>query len=322
MTIHFPYKLSTLKHLIGVALVAMSLTSSAQSWQEYFNAAIDNAQSGNMESAISNFDKAVDYQEMPKGAKAQAYYFRGAAHGALGHIEEAIASMSLALQLDTNYADAYLQRGLLYNNGNESTMNPIAAATDLEVATRLLPNNLEAWMGKGIALFNSKRPKEAIKAFDKVLDMSKNEVEAIKLRGIAYRQLGKFDLALKDLNSLVRVQSTNSEAYFERGVLYALMDNYEYAIRDYTQAIVYDQSNYNAHFNRGIAYSNIDNHQAAIADFSKVIQNDPTDKEAYFNRALELIFSGKEEDGCYDMKKAADLGYTLAVKNRIMFCGN
>lgn len=311
-------------HLLQIirllAMVGFSQSLSAQSWQEFFNKAIDNAQGGNMQASIDNFDKAIAFDAMPAATKAQAYYFKGAAHGSLGEIEEAIAAMGHAIELNGNYAEAFLQRGLLYNNGNEATMSPENAIKDLEVATKLLPNNRDAMLGLGMALTNAEKKEEAAKIFTQLLEMNSNDAEVVSLRGIAYRQLGKFDLAMKDLNNLVRMKPTSSASYMERGILYSVMKNYEYAIRDYTQAIVYDQSNLGAYFNRGIAYGSIDNHQAAIADFSKVIQNNPSDEDAYFNRALELIFSGKEKDGCYDMDKAASLGSTLAVKAKIEFC--
>lgn len=316
---------SLVKCIMTCILLMGTLSFSyAQTWQDYFNKAIDNAQNGDMKGAIVNFEEALKFKEMPVEQKAQAYFYKGAAHGALGEVAEAIASMSGAIEADPNFADAYLQRGILYNNGTTDRLSEQALA-DLDVATNLLPNNKDAWLGRGIAQSNLGKTKEAVKSLTKAIDLDGTDVEAIRLRGVCYRQLKKFELAMQDLNTAVRMQPTNSVCYLERGILYSLQKNYEYAIRDYTQAIVYNPGNNEALFNRGIAHSNIDNHQAAIADFSKVIQNTPDDRsflsDAYFNRALELIFSGKEADGCYDFKKAADLGHVKSTEAQLKFCG-
>lgn len=321
-----------IKMLVYTCMLFMvsAMSSSAQSWQDFFNKAIDNAQSGNMEGAITNFTEALAFKEMPDERKAQAYYFRGIANAQLDKVTDAIADLSETITLDPNYKEAYLQRGLLYNNGL-SGVTPKEALADLNVAVKLLPDNRDAHWGRGIALGNNGKNEEAVKEFTKAIElMDGNDLESIELRGIEYRKLDKFEQAIKDFNELIRMQPKSSEAYLNRGVCYSLMKNHEYAIRDYTQAIVLNPGSAEAHFNRGLAYARIDNHQKAISDFSKVIQNVPVDTqenkqfvaEAYLNRAIELVVSGKSEDGCDDFRKSSNLGNRKAIDVRITFCGS
>lgn len=318
----------TLLKLIAVAcllFMAPTLDVSAQSWQDFFNKAIDNAQSGNMQGAITNFTEALAFKEMPEPRKAQAYYFRGIANAQEGKVTDAIADLSQAITVDPNYKEAYLQRGLLYNNGTAG-VKPEQALNDLNAAVKFLPNNRDAHWGRGIALTNVGKNEAAVKEFTTAMElMGGNDLESLELRGVAYRKMGDYDRAMKDFNELIRVQPKDSWAYFHRGTCYSVMKNYEYAIRDYTQAIVYDPGNADAYFNRGLAYSRIDNHQLAIADFSKVIQYVKPDSdesrefvsEAYLNRAIELVISNKEADGCQDFTTASNMGNKEAIKVRL-----
>ncbi len=311
--------------LACMLFMASTIDSSAQSWQEYFNKAIDNAQAGNMEGAITNFTEALNFTDMPDARKAQAYYFRGIANAELGKTTDAIADLSQCINIDPNYKEAYLQRGLLYNdNIGMKTLGAKDAINDLNMAVKLLPDNRDAHWGRGIALSNlgNENNAEAAKEFTKAMELMDNDLESLELRGNVYRRMKAYDLAMKDFNELVRKKARDPYAYLNRGICYSQMKNYEYAIRDYTQAIVLDPNNLEAYFNRGLAYSRIDNHQLAISDFSKVISNAPQSNEeerdfvgaAYLNRGIELIVSGKEVDGCADVRKGADLGSKSAIE--------
>ena len=46
-----------------------------------------------------------------------------------------------------------------------------------------------------------------------------------------------------------------------------------------------------------------------IADYTKAIELDPNDAEVYYFRGSSKLFIGQKDSGCYDLSKAAELGF-------------
>jgi tetratricopeptide (TPR) repeat protein len=156
--------------------------------------------------------------------------------------------------------------------------------------------------------------------YSAVASADRNNYDAFLNRGISYRKLTNFENAFNDFSDCIRMQALRPDGYINRGIVHRMKKDYELAVSDYTQALVHDPGNSDAFYNRGIAYSKQDHHQMSIADFSKAIKINPKDADSYMNRGLELIIMGKKADGCYDIKKAADLGLASAIDERNRFC--
>ena len=67
-----------------------------------------------------------------------------------------------------------------------------------------------------------------------------NDVEAYLNRGLAYRNDGQYDLAVVEFDHLLALNPKDAAACVERGITYDAMDLPERAIEDSTQAISVD----------------------------------------------------------------------------------
>ena len=103
-----------------------------------------------------------------------------------GDYNGAIAKYTEALQLNSNLADAYNNRGAAYDDmGNHN-----AAINDFNKAIELNPNFADAYHNRAIAYVLSGKFDLALKDASKAIELNPNDGIAYQLRGMIYRDMG------------------------------------------------------------------------------------------------------------------------------------
>ena len=251
----------------------------------------DTATSPGLDKAAADLSKAIGI----KPDDAEAYFDRGLVYNRIGSHSKAIADFSEAIRLNGDYKDAYIQRGTVYGHLGQYAK----AIADYSAVIRLEPN-------KDIYMVD---------------------------RGRAYESLGEHDKAIADYSEAIRLNPNNGDAYFNRGLIYSALRKYDKAIADLTEAIsqLRRQGRYNfeAYYNRGLAYAALRQYDKAITDYSEVIlqrepptnfgdpirfdpttiQIEPTYVNAYENRGKAYEAIGEREKAKGDFKTAQQLGF-------------
>jgi len=121
--------------------------------------------------------------------------------------------------------------------------------------------NIEVWgdeasdaYDKGIQFLSEGRQRDAIKTFEKAIQLNPRSAEAYHGRGMAYNETGQNERALKDYDAALALNPQYTEAYFNRGNAYSDLGQYEKALKDYNEAIRIDPTHSGAIFNRSLAY--------------------------------------------------------------------
>jgi tetratricopeptide (TPR) repeat protein len=206
-------------------------------------------------------------------------------------------------------------------------------------------NGLNAvdWFKKGYLLrYSAKNNQEAMKAFDKAIEIEPNfarayagraaiyndwgqyqqglreSERAIKLdptlpwgfntRGWAHIGLLNYQKAIEDLNKAIELDPNYVSAYIHRSWAYFMLKNYNQALEDANKAIEIDPEFSAAYFRRGRALASLNKFQDAIKDFDKAIELDPTSSWSFLHRGYTLLKLNKTEQALEDLKKAANLG--------------
>ncbi len=149
---------------------------------------------------------------------------------------------------------------------------------------------------------------EAIKDFDKSIDLDPTNSSAFNNRGNAKHNLGQYDAAIRDFNEAIELAPNDSSAFNNRGAAKIKLGQYEEAIKDFNTAIDFNPSFSSAFNNRGVARSAIGQDDEAIKDYNKAIEIDPEYSNAYGNRATAKSFLGKFEEAIRDYDRAIKLG--------------
>ena len=206
-------------------------------------------------------------------------------------------------------------------------------------------NELNAmdWFKKGYVLrYRDKKNQEAMKAFDKAIEIDPNfakpyagraaiyndweqhqhalreSEQAIKLdpnlawgfntRGWAHIGLLNYQKAIEDLNKAIELDPYYIYAYCHRSWAYLMLKNYHQALEDANKAIELDPKFSYANFRRGMALASLNKFQDAIKDFDKAIKLDPTYSRSFLHRGYTFLKLDKTEQALEDLKKAANLG--------------
>lgn len=131
---------------------------------------------------------------------AEAYINRGALYGKTGQKELALADFNKGIELDPKAANGYFNRSLLYCEMNKFDL----AIRDYDTYLQYNPDNFLIIFERAVAKNHVGRSAEAIADFDAVLRQHGNQLDALSLarlyleRSRAYQALGKRDEALRD----------------------------------------------------------------------------------------------------------------------------
>lgn len=145
-----------------------------------------------------------------------------------------------------------------------------------EEAVKRNPRYAEAHFQIGYCNLFLLRYEDAIRAFTQVIQIKRDyTVVAVVYtnRGLAYYNKGQYDQAIKDYNKAIEIDPGNAVAYINRGFAYRNKGQYDQAIKDYTKAIEIDPGNADAYYNRGFTYlMNLGDKIMGCADWKKACE--------------------------------------------------
>jgi len=130
----------------------------------------------------------------------------------------------------------------------------------------------------------------------------------------------KYDEALKDYNKAVELNPGYFNSYFNRGTLYLFQKRNDEALIDINKTLELKPDFYKAHYNRGVVYANKSLFDEAIKNYSKAIELQPNYAEAYYSKGLAELSLNKKNEGCVDLKQSLNLGYKPAAEKIEKYC--
>ena len=260
---------------------------------------------GEYEDAVAEYTQAIDLDSNI----AAAYYNRGVAYTKLGKYAEAIADYDQAITLDPQDAVAYSNRGIAYRNLGKYA----EAIADYTQAIALDPQDAVAYYNRGIAYRNLGKYAEAIADYTQAIALDPKDAVAYNNRGNAYAKLGKYAEAIADCTQAIDLDPELTAAYNNCGSAYDALGKYPEAIADYTQAIALDPKYAAAYNNRGNAYAKLGKYAEATADYTQAIALNPKLAEVYNNRGVSHIYLKQYPAAVKDFTKAIELVPTTAA---------
>ena len=126
--------------------------------------------------------------------------------------------------------------------------------------------------------------------------------------------------AIEDFDKAVRYNSNHFNAYNNRGICKYNLKDYKRAIEDFDKAIEINPDYLDAYYNRSLARFMLEDYKGVIEDIDKMIDSKPKFADAYYLRGLAEIGLGQNDDGCMDLKKAAELGLLKALADVRTYC--
>ncbi len=189
-------------------------------------------------------------------------------HLILKEYETANQFIDIALNMDVNNAKAYYLRGIQ----SMETRDTVNALLNLQIAGNIDTNYYEAFMQIG-SLYNALNDTLAIAYYNLALKVIPNDEQAMFLLAFSYQEKGEFDKALNYYQKLTALYPTNALAYYNTGYInmVEIMD-FEAAKDAFRQAILLDPAYVEAVYNLGRIYEETDEYNLARKQYMQALE--------------------------------------------------
>ncbi|MCU0532859.1 MAG: tetratricopeptide repeat protein [Hydrococcus sp. Prado102] len=253
-----------------------------------------------------------------------------------GKNQEAIATYDDLLKHDSNYYQAWTNRGyaLARLRDYEKMLESCKTATIIE------PKAIYAWNCQGEALHNLKRYDEAIAAFDKGMALdSHNPVFSIN-KTESLLKLGNINEALDAIDRAIELLKQNNKsdgqelvsrelsvAFNSKAKILLQQEEHEEALNAYDSALSYAPNYFAASQGRGVALRKLRRYDEAIAQFNQLLdvpkQTDDQKAETLYYLGLTLNNLDRTQEAIAAFDEALNLkpNYQQAIEARQRIVG-
>jgi tetratricopeptide (TPR) repeat protein len=200
-----------------------------------------------------------------------------------GNLQAAEARYRRALELQPDYAPAYVNLGMVLTalHRPEEAIAAYARAVELGSADVDLNYRL------GYALLEAGRPAQAVEYFRLAIAGGRRSAEIYNNLGIALTRAGREDDAIAAYSEASRLDPSNATIRFTLGSLFAGRGKFEQAIDEFRAGVRLMPDSAEAHNNLGGALAASGHRAEAIAEFEEALRLNPNLTSA--RRNLDLV---------------------------------
>jgi pentatricopeptide repeat protein len=175
-------------------------------------------------------------------------------------------------------------------------------------AIELKPDNVQAYLNRGIAYCCESLYEKALADFNKAIELSPADPKAYHYRSGAEKDFNKAQL---DLNKAIELDPKFIEPRFTLARLYSEQKDFDREIAEYSKVIEINPAYASVYYNRGCAYLDKGSFLQAINDFNKVLTLDSKHKRVYNNLAAAYYKQGNYKEAWEYLKRAQTSGCTV-----------
>ncbi|MEI2578455.1 tetratricopeptide repeat protein [Scytonema sp. PRP1] len=246
-----------------------------------------------------------------------------------GKSKEAITKYNEILNIDSNYYQAWTNRG--YALGSLQEYNKMVESCS--AATIIEPKAVYAWSCKGEGLHNLKQYEQAIAAFNEAITLDSkdpvfwiNKTESLLALKETDKALAAIDEAIKLFEQIKEKETSKqnlSVAFSHKGKVLSQKQEYAEALKAYDQALAYNPNYFAAQRGRGIALQGLKRYDEAIVQFNQMVNGSKLTQaqkaETWYYLGLTQCRSSEVQKGLIAFEEALKLksDYSAAQKAKI-----
>jgi tetratricopeptide (TPR) repeat protein len=160
------------------------------------------------------------------------------------------------------------QKRLLIAAGSFLVAIAIAGSVWSYIASE--PQRAQAQFEQGFRRMTPGNYRDAVRSFDRAIEIWRHMPQAYYQRGIAHHFLGDADAALEDFTLAIAENPRLGAAYTERGTILRERGDLDRALQEFTRAVAVDPSA-NSLYQRGQTYALQGQPQKALEDFDRAV---------------------------------------------------
>ncbi|MBD2035461.1 tetratricopeptide repeat protein [Leptolyngbya sp. FACHB-321] len=158
-----------------------------------------------------------------------------------------------------------------------------------------------AWLERGDDLFQRQRYKEAIVAYDRVIQAKPDDDVAWFKRGMALENLKRHDDAAASYERVVQLHPHDYLAWYKHACVLVLLQRYDDALPSFERVVQLQPANYWAWHDRGKVLENLQQADEAIASYDRAVQLKPDFQLAVESRK-QLLSQLRRVDTLYHLQ--------------------
>ncbi len=171
-------------------------------------------------------------------------------------------------------------------------------------AVELRPEYADAWKGQGNTLLALKQYEDARNAYDKAIQIQPDSWEAWIGRGNALDYLQQYREALNSFDAALKIKRDSLEAWNSRGNVQIKLQQYSEAIASFDKAVKLESDYSPAWYSRGWALHNLRRYEEAVKSYDKAVESKPDFPQAWYQRGNALINLQKYNEAVESYEKA------------------
>ena len=152
------------------------------------------------------------------------------------------------------------------------------ATENFELFGGALELGAEDYLILGNNLFRKRKNKEALKNYDKAIELKPDFAEALVSKGVVLEKMGLYEDALEAYETAIELNHDIVDAWLGKGVVYYYLNSYDEALEANNQAIELNPDIAKGWYNRACIYSIKGKKEKAFSDLKKAIEIDSYNK--------------------------------------------
>lgn len=152
-------------------------------------------------------------------------------------------------------------------------------------------NPTEKYISQGNQKVQDGRYDEAVKEYERALEIDPENARIHLLLGLTYAQLNKWEEALRYSKKATQLSQSYS-TYYQLGLIYAATNAPDKALHSFDQALKLSPESYEAEYQKGMIFLNQKSYDQAIQSYERVIQLNPHYYDAYIGRGGAYYLKG------------------------------
>ena len=154
-------------------------------------------------------------------------------------------------------------------------------------STRVTPDRIGTLLMQGNALASQAQYRDAIRCYEKILELAPRNLDAINNRGNCLSLLGEFAEAIKTYDAIIAARPNDLRAHCNRANALKQLGRCHEALAEYERVLEADPGNADALYNRGNMFADLGLPKEAIRDLRRALALNPNDPDT----STSLIFA-------------------------------
>jgi tetratricopeptide (TPR) repeat protein len=189
----------------------------------------------------------------------------------------------------------------------------------LVISLPVYAETIEDWISKGDKLcFEECNYEEAIKYYDKILEIDPTYTKALVGKGISLGFLDKYQEALKYIDKALEYNPKYDYGYYGKGVILGLQDKYQEALKYFDKALGINSKYSDVFTDKAVTLGVHGKYEEAFKYINKGLEINPNDAHLLNGKGVILLLQEKPEEAIKYFDKALKVNpkYVKALENK------